>query len=178
MAILYEATGGGGGHDMIENNSSMISAISAAGSDSTNDDVVSAYGISNWSDTSEQTYVVQGTATGTSPISKTGVGDKTATTTHAGWMPVAELYGINSNQNKHLEFVYDPDTFTTIPVLGGYILDDEVSIPDGSGGTVNGGAICIWFANEISTADTKTGVCGFKIITDRRNIITVTPISA
>lgn len=142
-----------------------------------NDDVASLYGVGVWSNVKEVAYCVQGAAVD-SPIGTNGIGDWEDETDHDGWMEIAELYGIGSTECE-VKLVYDPKLFTgPIPVLGGWKIEDAATISDGHGGTMNGGLLCIKFANEISSADTATAVVGVKIITDRTVVSYVSVHSA
>ena len=146
----------GGGHTMIDNTTLINSMNTAITEGTSNDDVVSAYGVGTWSDVKEVVYAVHGTSSN-SPIGTGGVGTWDDTfTTQTDWLYIAELSGILSNPNKHVEIVIDPDYFTgNVPVFGGWLIDDSTC------------KICIKFANEISDADCETGVVGVKITTDR-----------
>lgn len=152
-----EIAAAGGGHTMIDN-TTLINSMNAAITEGTsNDDVVSAYGVGKWSNVTEITYLVHGVSSGTNPLHNTGVGTWDDTfANESDWLVIADLVGILSDPTKHVEVVFDPDYFADdIPVFGGWLIDDTT------------GKICIKFANEISNADCLTGVVGVKITTDR-----------
>ena len=156
----------------------VVQAINAGLTEGgTNDDIASLFGIGKWSNVKEVAYCVQGAAVD-SPIGTNGIGDWEDETDHDGWMEIAELYGIGDTECE-VKLVFNPKLFTgPIPVLGGWKIEDNATISDGHGGTMNGGLLCIKFANEISAADTATAVVGVKIITDRTVVSYVSVHSA
>lgn len=171
---MYTKALSAGGHDMPANtgNDNVITQIAAA--DNTNDKVSSLYGIQQWSDVREVVYCVTKGEAATSPIGTTGIGDWDDETDYEGWMEIAELYGISDTEYE-IKIIFDPEEFTgPIPVLGGWKIEDEATISDGQGGTMNGGLLCIKFANEISAVDVDNVTIGVKIIKDRTAVSYVT----
>ncbi len=162
------------GHEMPANTGSDNVIDQIASATTSNEKVSSLYGVQQWSDVREIVYAVTKGEAATSPIGTTGVGVWEDETTHEGWMEIAELYHI-SQTDFEIKMVYDPKEFIgPIPVLGGWKIEDEATISDGHGGTMNGGLLCIKFANTISADDIDNVTIGVKIIKDRTAVSYVT----
>lgn len=171
---MYTKALSAGGHEMPANTGSdnVIDQITDA---TTSDNKVSSlYGIQQWSDVREIAYCVTKGAAATSPIGTTGIGVWDDETDYEGWMEIAELYGISDTEYE-IKIIFDPEEFTgPIPVLGGWKIQDAATISDGHGGTMDGGLLCIKFANEISSDDVDNVTIGVKIIKDRMAVSYVT----
>lgn len=159
----------GGGHTMIPTPSSslteddVVDAINDAVSDDggENEDVLSAFGVSQWSNVMGKTFVVRGTASN-SPIGTGGVGTWDTAASHNDWATIPELIGIGAvgTENIEVKLKYDPAKSGVI-ALGGWMIDDTA------------GKMCIKFANDISPEDTQTAVIGIQLIIQRTEIVDV-----
>ena len=167
MAILYEATGAGGGHvmtpapspDLLEED--IVSAIDNVSVDGTNDEVASLFGIQKWTNIKTFRVILSGSS---GSIGNYGVGEWKSvipsfpSTADAlveerdiwGWW-YNEAFKKLGNLEKDgydidLAFKFDPSN-GEIVTLGGYILDTDT------------GCLCIKFANYvIDTTNTKIAV--------------------
>ena len=171
MAILYEATGAGGGHVMTPapapdlEESDIVSAVN--GALESNDEVASLFGIQRWSNVKTFRVVLDGASGG---IGHYGVGEwqwtlnNPTATDEASWgwwqNDIFKLLGRSSAAENYgydvsFKFGYDPSTSEPI-TLGGYQIDTDT------------GYLCIKFANYvIDTANAKV----FVDITFTRNDI-------
>lgn len=144
-----------------------------------NDDVPSNFDIGKWSNTMSKTFLVQGIAGSSTPIGITGVGTWPADVSNptaaekADWMCIPELYGCGSVLGINFDLVYDPATVSVPIARGGYVIDDNETMSDGQGGTINCAKVCIKFANEIPEADTHTVVVGVEATIKRTETVFV-----
>lgn len=156
------------GYDMIDNSDLLNKMEIALTEGTTNDDVVSAYGVGTWSNAYRRTYMVRPTSA--HPIGTTGIGTWDDESTHAGWIQIGDLKGISALEHD-VKIVFNPATFTgDVPVLRGYKIEDFAS-----DSTKNYGLITILFANEISSADTEVGEVGVEITIGREPVSYITP---
>ena len=156
MAILYEATGAGGGHimnpapDISLVESDVVDAVNGAQED--NDEVASLFGIQRWSNVKTFRVAI------TSGIGHYGVGEWQYTLVNPtaadeaswGWFQSDTLKKLGDLEKEgydiDLKFKFDPSNGEVI-TLGGYILDTD------------NGYICIKFANYVvDTANAKVFV--------------------
>lgn len=183
MSILYAATGGGGGDDIIPDldvtanptESDIVEDIS--GAPNTDQHVVSAWGIKTWSNQClEKRIIIKNTAGGTQNIGSTGIGEwqddpEGATAAdEAGWGwyydSFLKLDDSDTLDSWHctpddidINFLFDPGS-TSIPIaIGGYILDTDT------------GYICIKFASEIrQSADLENLKIAIDVKVSRTNV--------
>ena len=165
---MYTKAISAGGHDMIDNDT-YVNDITAAMADDDDAQVVSGYAVGNWANIDGQTYKI--VPDSSHPIGISGIGTWDDTTNHTGWLEIDDFVDISINHQVKLDFEFDPATFSgTIPVLGGYIIDDHVV----DGNDVKA-YVCVKFANQISTADTQTGVVAFTVELRRKAVSVITP---
>ena len=178
MAILYEATGAGGGHIMTPapspslEEADVVAAIDSVSVDGTNDEVASLFGIQRWTNVKTFRVVLAGSSGG---IGHYGVGEwqdsipvfpstADALTQERdvwGWWyneAFKKLGDLTKNGYDYdLSFKFDPANGEVV-TLGGYILDTDT------------GCLCIRFANYVvDTTNAKVGVD----ITITRNDVSV-----
>lgn len=174
------------GHTMIPTpatnltESSIVSAINTALLEGgVNDDVPSNFGVGKWSNTMSKAFLVQGVAGSSTPVGTSGVGTWPADVTNptsaekADWICIPELYGCGSASGKKIDLVYDPATVSVPIARGGYVIDDNETMSDGQGGTINCAKVCLKFANEIPEADTHTAVVGVEVTIKRTETVFV-----
>ena len=171
MAILYEATGGGG-HEMIpwtENSDNDISALAAL-SDGSEDKVINAYTAQRWANcdvTTLMTTAAQGTDTmGLWEDSFTWKNYNPATddpyTYRAGWLYHTALFGVLDDTDVEITPIFDMDKSEVVSLYAMRI-DDGIYLPVPSGSTGNPSALG-WFEKSGSTfvASTDTTVTSGK----------------
>ena len=144
-----------------------------------NDDVPSNFDIGKWSNTMSKSFLVQGVAGSSTPVGTSGVGTWPADITNptsaekADWMCIPELYGCGSVLGLKFDLVYDPVTVSVPIARGGYVIDDNETMSDGQGGTINCAKVCLKFANEIPEADTHTAIVGVEATIKRTETVFV-----
>ena len=150
------------GHNMLDN-STIITGINSSISEGTsNDDVVSAYGVGTWSNTDTITLlttVLQGD-------DAMGTWDDDATWesgSRSGWLTHSALYHVLSDDDVEIELVFDVATSggKAISALA-YRIDDEIST--GIGG------IAIKFNAPI---ESQTATVGVKLKRNRTKTVTI-----
>ena len=186
--ITINASGGGtGGHTMLPDPTSspaptedtVVTTINTkvATEGGANDDVASLFGIASWSNTMTKTYLVKGIAGSGTPIGTGGIGDWDDESTYDGWIGIPALYGIGAvgKENIHVKITYDPAKSDTV-VLGGWKIEDNTTMTDHGGNTVNCGKICVKFATNLSDADIHTAVVGIEISIKRTETVDVSTL--
>lgn len=144
-----------------------------------NDDVPSLFGIGKWSNAMVKTFLVQGVAGDNTPIGTTGIGTwpsdpKNPTVAEkADWICIPELYGCGSVASIDVVPVFDPATVSYPIILGGYVIDDNETMSDGQGGTINCAKMCIKFGNELPDEDTHTAIVGAEVTLKRTEVVFV-----
>ena len=186
MSILYAATGGGGGDDIIPDLDNISSPTEAdiveeiAATSNTDQHVVSGWGIKTWSNQClEKRIIIKNTSGGTQNIGTTGIGEWQDEPEGAseqdeqdwGWfhddaLELDDKINTGSTEGEwycseddiDISFKFDPST-TTIPIaLGGYILDTTT------------GYICIKFATEYRESDIENLKIAIDIKVTRTNV--------
>ena len=144
--------GTGGGHNMISNTpeSTLLTSISTALT--TDDNVVSAYGIKTWSNADTMTLwttVPQGDDT----VGQWDDDWTTAPVDRTGWLWHSALHGILSDSTVEVEVVFDVADSEVVSCYA-YRIDDNVQ-----NGGVDGGAIALKLNGAIQNASgVKVGI--------------------
>lgn len=161
-----------GGHNMLDN-STIIAGINSSISEGTsNDDVVSGYGVGTWSNLDGFKVLVQ-VSTGTDTIG-TWEDDATwETGSRIGWIWHASLYGVLGDDDYDIEpsFKLMPSKQNAIACLQ-YRIDDDVTLNG-----VHGGAFAMKLCAPIP-AEQNNAKVGLTIKRNRTNVYNGTAISS
>ena len=183
---ITSAGGGTGGHNMEPAPASnlteddvvntIVGKVATEGG--ANEDVASVFGVAKWSNTMSKTYKIVGKANNTK-IHNTGVGtwpadrDNPTSAELETWIPIPDLYGIGSS-GADIEMTLGFDPALSGPIIeGGWLIDDNSTMSDGQGGSIQCGRLCIKFGNEISDAETHTAVVTATLTLKRSDIVEV-----
>ena len=142
-----------GGHNMIDNTTLISSMNTAITEGTSNDDVVSAYGVGKWSNVDRITIWTT-VAQGNDTIGVWNDGWKEEVTpVRTGWIYHTALAGILTNNNVDMTIEFDPANEEVI-TLAGWRIDDSYTY---SGNTV--GCIAIKLNSAVKSASgVKVGV--------------------
>lgn len=166
-----------GGHDMVANTPESTLLTSISGATTSNDKVVSAYGIKTWSNCEAKS--IMATASKDSDGIGTWEDDDVweSSSVRTGWIWSAELYRVledaNGNRNLDVEIIpiFDVGDSETISLYA-YRIDDNYSY-----GGVNGGCVAFKFNGKVKTSGGVT--VGVKLVYQRteRASATILPSS-
>lgn len=186
MSILYAATGGGGGDDIIPDldiissptEANLVKEVKAT--NNVDQHVVSGWGIKTWANQClEKRIIIKNTSGGTQNIGSVGIGEwqddpsGATETDEIGWgwyhddaLELDDKINAGSTEGEwycseddiEVNFLFDPST-TSVPIaLGGYILDTST------------GYLCIKFAAELANRDLENLKIAVDVKVTRTNV--------
>ena len=138
----------GGGHTMLDN-STIINGIATASADNTDDNVVSAYGVGNWSNTITSRYIYEDISSGDNCIGTWYDGDLSSITSsdETDWWQNDGFKNLLADDNFEISIKFDPSAADEeVLICTGYILDDTT------------GKICIRFGSAVTKSTHRVAV--------------------